>query len=211
MGETHKTLYGRIIEGRIEIMFKKNKEELPTTWSPDMLKNYHELLKYNITGEICFGILEKHNLKSFGSIRTERFSYRGFIPISGLDKICVGLNPMESSVEEYQDYIGYIEILNGTDDDMSPLPLMRVFVKEDSGIFESVNQMLIESKIFNSKMFLNLFIYFDRRELLTDNPPEEMLNKKLPIKRIEISQTLSCFEWSDVMNIKRGKLGKNDS
>ena len=181
-------------------MSQDDQKRLPTTWSPEMLKEFHKLI--NAPLPVSFTILEKHkstsflgkqNLTSFGSNRISHVSYRGVIPVSEFKNISVFLNPVANlDVEKYKKYIGYIEIVNSPTED-SPVPEIRGFIKEDLGIFESFNEMLIESKIFNSKMS-PVFIYLEQSYCLKDNSPEELLKKKIPIREISTFHKISCFE-----------------
>ena len=175
-------------------------KRLSITWSPEMLMAFHKLI--NAPLPINFVILEKHKSTtflekykstSFGSNRISHISYRGVIPVSEFENISIILNPVASlDVEKYKNYIGYIEIVNSPTED-SPVPEIRGFIKEDLGICESFNEMLIESKIFNSKMF-PVFIYLEQSYCLKDNSPEELLKKKIPIREISTFQKISCFE-----------------
>lgn len=181
-------------------MSENDKKQLPGEWSPEMLKNYQRHIKSLLP--MSFTILEKHkstsfldkhNPTSFGSSRISHVSYRGIIPVSGFENISVLFNPVESLVGEYKNYIGYIEIVNSFTEDKIPVMEVRVFIKEDSGIFESFNEMLMESKIFHSKMF-PIYIYLEQSYCLKDSSPEELLKKKIPIREISIFQKISCFE-----------------
>ena len=91
-----------------------------------------------------------------------------------------------------KNYIGYIEIVNSPTED-SPVPEIRGFIKEDLGICESFNEMLIESKIFNSKMS-PVYIYLEQSYCLKDKSPKELLNKKIPIREISTFHKISCSE-----------------
>jgi hypothetical protein len=181
-------------------MSPKDKKQLPIEWSPEMLKKFHKHI--NSPLPMSFTILEKnkstsflgkHNQTSLGSGRISHVSYRGIIPVSEFENISVFFNPIESLVEEYKNYIGYIEIVNSFTEDKIPVLEIRGFIKEDSGIFESFNEMLIESKMFNSKMF-PVFIYLEQSYCLKDNSPEELLKKKIPIREISTFHKISCFE-----------------
>jgi hypothetical protein len=181
-------------------MSQDDQKRLPTTWSPEMLKEFHKLI--NSLLPISFTILEKHksisfldkhNPTSFGSNKISHVSYRGIIPVSESENISIILNPVASlDVEKYKNYIGYIEIVNSPTED-SPVPEIRGFIKEDLGIFESFNEMLIESKIFNSKMS-PVYIYLEQSYCLKDNSPKELLNKKIPIREISTFHKISCSE-----------------
>jgi hypothetical protein len=170
-----------------------------TTWPPQMLKEFHKFI--NSLLPISFTILEKHksttffgkhNPTAFRSSRTSLVSYIGIIPVAGFENISVIFNAVKSLTEEYKNYVGYIEIGNSSKEDAIPVPEIRGFIKENSGICESFNEMLVESKIFNSKMF-PVYIYLEQSYCFKDNPPEGLLNKKIPIKEISTFQKVSSF------------------
>jgi hypothetical protein len=181
-------------------MSQDDQKRLPTTWSLEMLKEFHKLI--NAPLPINFVILEKHKSTtflekhkstSFRSNRISHVSYRGVIPVSEFENISIILHPVASlDVEKYKNYIGYIEIVNSPTKD-SPVPEIRGFIKEALGICESFNETLIESKIFNSKMS-PVFIYLEQSYCLKDKSPKELLNKKIPIREISTFHKISCFE-----------------
>ena len=181
-------------------MSQKDKRQLPSQWSPEMLKDFHEFMKSLLPMSVSVlekhkstSFLDKHNPTSFGSSRISHVSYRGIIPVSGFENISVLFNPVENLVEAYKNYIGYIEIVNSFTEDKIPALEIKVFIKEDSGIFETFNEMLMESKIFHSKMF-PIYIYLEQSYCLKDSSPQELLKKKIPIREISIFQKISCFE-----------------
>ena len=179
-------------------MSQNDKKQLTSVCSPEMLINLQKHIKSLLP--MSFTVLEKHkstsfldkhNPTSFGSSKISHVSYRGIIPVSGFENISVLFNPVESLVGEYKNYIGYIEIVNSFTEDKIPVLEIRVFIKEASGIFESFNEMLMESKIFHSKMF-PIYIYLEQSYCLKDGTPEELLKKKIPIREISIFQKISC-------------------
>ena len=181
-------------------MSKNDNKQLPDDSSPEILKNFQKHIKSLLP--MSFTVLEKHkstsfldkhNPTSFGSSRISHVSYRGIIPVSGFENISVLFNPLDRSAEEYKNYIGYIEILNSFTEDKIPVLELRVFIKEDSGIFESFNEMLMESKIFHSKIF-PIYIYLEQSYCLKDGSPEELLKKKIPIREISTFHKISCSE-----------------
>ncbi len=175
-------------------------KRLPTTWSPEMLMEFHKLI--NSPLPINLVILEKHKSTtfleknkstSFGSNRISHVSYRGVIPVSEFENISIILNPVARlDVEKYKNYIGYIEIVNSPTEDFS-VPGIRGFIKDALGICESFDEMLIESKIFNSKMS-PVYIYLEQSYCLKDKPPKELLNQKIPIREISTFHKIACFE-----------------
>ena len=180
-------------------MSKNDNKQLPGDSSPEILKNFQKHIKSLLP--MSFTVLEKHkstsfldkhNPTSFGSSRISHVSYRGIIPVSGFENISVLFNPLDRSAEEYKNYIGYIEIVNSPTKD-SPVPEIRGFIKEALGICESFNEILIESKIFNSKIS-PVYIYLEQSYCLKDNSPEELLKKKIPIREISTFHKISCSE-----------------
>ena len=175
-------------------------KRLSITWSPEILMAFHKLI--NAPLPVNFVILEKNKSTtfleknkstSFGSNRISHVSYRGIIPVSEVENISIILNPVARlDVEKYRNYIGYIEIANSPTDD-SPVPGIRGFIKEDLGICESFNEMLIESKIFNLRMS-PVYIYLEQSYCLKDKSPKELLNHKVPIREISTFHKISCFE-----------------
>ena len=181
-------------------MSQKDKRQLPSQWSPEMLKEFHEFIKSLLPMSVTIlekhkstSFLNKHNSTSFGKSRISHVFYRGVISVSEFENISVVLNPVENLTGEYKEYIGYIEILNSIREGTIPVPEIRVFIIGDSGIFESFNEMLIESKIFNSIMS-PVYIYLEQSYCLKDKSPEELLKKKIPIREISTYHKISCFE-----------------
>ena len=173
---------------------------LPRTWSPEMLNEFHKFI--NSLLPISFVILEKDKLTtffgknistSFWLRKTSHISYRGVIPVPGFENISVIFNPVKSLDEEFNNYIGYIEIANNYKEDTIPCPEIRGYIQEDLGIDTIFNEMLFESKMFNSKMS-PVYIYLEQSYCLKNKPPEELLKKKIPIKEISTFQKISCIE-----------------
>lgn len=170
------------------------------TWSPEMLNHFHRLV--NSLLPVGFILLEKHKSTTFYGkrsltiSRTPRaihVSYKGVIHDPGLENIYVILNPVRSLAEEYKNFIGYIEIANSSHDDAIPVAEIRISVREDTGICEIFNEMLMESKIFNSKMS-PVYIYLEQSFCLKDKPPESLLKNKIPIREISTFQKISSME-----------------
>ncbi|ESP62771.1 hypothetical protein SMITH_35 [Smithella sp. ME-1] len=174
--------------------------KLPTTWSPELLQEFHKFI--NSLLPISFNILEREKSTkffgkqistSFWARKTRNVSYRGTISGSGFENIRVVLNAVKDMADEYKNYVGYIEIGNSSKDDTIPAPEVRAFIREDAGICEIFNEMLVESKMFNSKMS-PVYIYLEQAYCLKDKPPEELLKKKIPIREISTFQKISCIE-----------------
>ena len=181
-------------------MSKNDKKQLTSVCSPEMLinlqKHIQSLLPLSFTileKHKSTSFLDKHNPTSFGSSKICHVSYRGIFPVSELENISVIFNPIDSLAEEFKKHIGYIEIMNSFKDDKIPVLEIIVFIKEVSGIFESFNEMLTESKIFHSKIF-PIYIYLEQSYCLQDGSPEALLKKKIPIREISIFQKISCVE-----------------
>ncbi len=164
------------------------------------MNEFHKFKKSLLT--ISFIILEeqksttffgKHNPTSNWLRKKINVSYRGVFPVSGFENISVIFNPIQSLEEEYKNYIGYIEIANNSKEDTIPCPEIRGSIKEGLGIDEIFNEMLIQSKMFNSKMS-PIYIYLQQSYCLKDRPPEELLKKKIPIREISTFQKISCIE-----------------
>ena len=77
-------------------MSQDDQKRLPTTWSPEKLKEFHKLI--NAPLPINFVILEKHKSTtflekhkstSFGSNRISHVYYRGVIPVSEFENISI--------------------------------------------------------------------------------------------------------------------------
>jgi len=165
---------------------KTNKKERQSTWSIHMLKEFRDGLLYSSIGDLGVVIKEKSTWVSLTNMSEEHgISFLG--ELIGFKDVYIGLNSLESSTEEYRDYMGYIEILNGFLGCDEPVPLIRGFIKKDFDFFESVSKMAIEFRILNPKGLITLYIQVDASNL-KDIPAESMLNIKLPIKSLSISE-----------------------
>jgi len=175
-------------------------QKLPTSWSPEMLNEFHKFI--NSLLPISFTILEEHksttffgkaNKTSFGIPRTRHISYLGTVPVYGFEHVGAVFNPVKILTEEYKNYIGYIELINSSKKDALPAPEIRGVIQEDLGICEIFNEMLVDSKIFNLKMS-PIYIYLEPSFCLKDKSPGELLNKKIPIREISTFQKIACIE-----------------
>lgn len=181
-------------------MSANDPQKLPTAWSPEMLSQFHKFI--NSLLPVSFTIEEKQksttflgrrNLTTTRLPRTSHVSYRGFIHDTGFENISVILTPSRSLAEEYKNYIGYIEIANSSPEETIPAAEIRMSIREDSGIGEILNDMLMESRIFNSKMS-PVYIYLEPSYCLKDKPPEMLLKNKIPIREMSTFQKISCME-----------------
>ncbi|MFZ3136191.1 MAG: hypothetical protein WA126_02230 [Thermodesulfovibrionales bacterium] len=183
-------------------MFKKdkNKKQRQSTWSLSMIEELKKYLLYDvIPGQISFFIKERETLISLNvTTAEENISYLGFIPYKPLEDIYFALSTWEREdlTEEYQNYMGYIEILNGRVlRSGEHVPMIRGFIKKGFSFFESLNKMLIESRRFSNVMGLDIVVDFSR---IDNIPAEEIFNMicdkktiKLPIKRVDVFQRMS--------------------
>lgn len=139
---------------------------LPRTWSPEMLNEFHRFI--NSLLPISFVILEKDksttffgkNIStSFWLRKTSHISYRGVIPVPGFENISVIFNPVKSLEEEFNNYIGYIEIANNYKEDTIPCPEIRGFIQEDLGIDTILMKCCLNQKCSIQKCPLSIFIW----------------------------------------------------
>ncbi|MDP3296693.1 MAG: hypothetical protein Q8N09_03735 [Thermodesulfovibrionia bacterium] len=179
----------------------KNKKQHQSTWSLSMLEELKNYLSYGlIPGEISFFIKERETSISINVTTLEEIiTYRGFIPYRPLEDVYFALSSWECEdlTEDYRNYMGYIEILNGiSSPNQEHVPMIRGFIKKDFSFFESVNKMLIESRQFKNRMGLDIIVDFSRidnvptQEIFNMISAERILNIKLPIKEIEFRQRI---------------------
>lgn len=186
----------------MEFMFNKNKskKQRQSTWSLSMIEELKNYLFYDvIPGQISFFIKERETLISLNvTTAEENISYRGFIPYKPLEDIYFAISTWENEdlTEEYQNYMGYIEILNGRDLRIEEdVPMIRGFIKKGFSFFEYLNKMLIESRRFSNVMGLYIVVDFSR---IRNIPAEKIFNMicdketiKLPIKSVDVIQRMS--------------------
>ena len=170
-------------------MSKKKKKEHQSTWSIDMLEEFRNHLVNRLIPWICFVLKERVNWIYLTNTSKKYHTYL-LCELVGFEDVYSGLSPLESSTEEYRDYLGYIEILNGNSEENEPVPMIRGYIKQDIAFFESLSKMAIESRLLNPNNLLALTIQVDPSGLKSI-PAENILNMKLPIINIEISQRLS--------------------
>ncbi|HUN54926.1 MAG TPA: hypothetical protein VMU29_07210 [Smithella sp.] len=169
-------------------------------WSSESLKEFHRYI--NSLLPISFMILERDKSTSFFGKnistslwlrKTSHVLYKGFIPEPGFDNISVIFTPVKTLEEEFNKHIGYIEVVNNIKEDAGPCAEIRCFFQEDLGIDTAFNEMMIESRMFNSKMS-PVYIYPEQSYCLKDKPPEELLKKKIPIKEISTFHKIYSVE-----------------
>jgi hypothetical protein len=171
------------------IMSKRKKKESPSAWSIDMLEEFRDHLVNSLLPYIRFVIKERVNRIYLTNTLHKYHSY--FIgELAGFEDVYCGLSSLDNLIEEYRDYMGYIEILNGNSERDEPVPMVRGFIKKDITFFESVSKMAIESRLLNPNNLMNLIIGVNPSGL-KNIPAENILNIKLPITTIEIAQLLS--------------------
>jgi hypothetical protein len=172
---------------------QKKKKGRQTIWSIEMLEEFRDHLINSILPYICFVLKERVNRIDLTNTSKKHRIYF-LCELLGFEDVYAGLNPLDSVTEEYRDHLGYIEILNGNSEELEPMQIVRGFIKQDIAFFESLSKMAIESRLLNPKnSMMALTIHFDPSAIreLRNIPAENLLNMKLPIKTIEISQRLS--------------------
>jgi len=174
-------------------------QKLPKTWTTEMLNAFHKLI--NSPLPVSFTVSEKNKLTTFFGKQNPssharvacNVSYKGNISVPEFENVGVVFNPAKNLTDEYKNFIGYIEIVNGLKEDTIPVPEIRVFIQEDSGVCDVFSEMLIESKTLHAKLS-PIYIYLEQSYCLKDKPPEELLKKRIPIKEISTFQKISCVE-----------------
>lgn len=176
----------------------QNSKKLPSSWSTELLSEFHKFI--NTALPVSFTILEKQKMivffgkqisTSFWSRNTSQLSYRGYTSVGGFT-IPIVFNVVKN-LEEESGYIGYIELVNSSREDNIPVPEVRGFILEDSGIYQTLNEMMLESKIFNIKMS-PVYIYLEQAYCLKDKHPEELMKKKIPIRELSTFQKNTCTD-----------------
>jgi hypothetical protein len=174
-------------------VFKKKPYQ--STWSPNMVKQFRErFVEPILPGKIFFVLNEKVTTISFDvNMLSKDSSYLGTITMVDevLDDVCFGLSFVDDLSDEHKNYIGYIEILNGSLGSQS-VPMIRGFMRKDSIFLESINSLLIESKIFNLKELFTIQTNVNISSL-KDISDDQILNKTLPIKSVEIYHRVSII------------------
>ncbi len=197
---------------------KEKKSENRSTWSEEMLKEFLDSIGPNSFSTTLFLVQEKQTRISFKSNKQKHdidLGYVGILAREGLDDVYFSLRSSkedlndlyfsdmsyEEGEQDYQNCVGYLELLNGISDDHSrKVPMIRGFVKHDVGLFETVDSMMRDTRIFNQKMPLFLevhlphfptsMIYYRTGEIKAD----DIFYKKIFIEYIEVSQRLSFNE-----------------
>jgi len=174
-------------------MSEKKKYQPQETWSIDMLQHFKDSLVNSLLPEIYL-VLKRVERHMYLTNTSKNYHSGCLCELVGFEfkNVGFGLNPLDSSAEEYRDYLGYIEILDGYAEG-EPAPIMRGFIKQDVTFFESLCKMAIECRLLNPKSLVALTINLDPSAIrdLKNTPTEKILNMKLPIRSIEISHELS--------------------
>jgi hypothetical protein len=197
-------------------MIKKNKSQNRSVWSGEMIKEFLDIIVPGSLTPILFHVQEKKTQITFESNKSKYIiesSYIGVLVRNGLDDVYFSLNSYNEGLEDayfssamyvegeqdYQNYMGYFELLNGIIyDEGRKVPMIRGFIKHDVGFFETVDSLIRDSIIFNQKTPILLEIYpakshgsiisyFKTGEINTD----DIFYKKIFIESIEVSQKLS--------------------
>ena len=196
-----------VVETAKKIMFneQESKKQHQNSWSLKMLELFRNSLEYSIPPRnIMFIIKDKvTNISLDINTMEENITYGGSIcaDYKELEDVYFALNSVYSLKdlkEEYQNYIGYIEILNSSLD-FRVVPMIRGFIKYDLSFFKSINEMLIESRMINKLLALNVVIDLSRPIDPTEKIFEMICAEKifsLPIERVDIYQKIS-FDLED--------------
>jgi hypothetical protein len=83
--------------------------------------------------------------------------------------------------------------LNGKSNEDVDVPMIKGFIKKDISFFESISKLAVESRMLNSNKLIALGIRVDVSGLKENTPTENILNMKLPIKSIQISNRISLY------------------
>lgn len=168
----------------------KKKASVPTTWSEVMLKEFldHIYAEGMVFDIIPLLITEKSTSIYFYSDEPTSKSMwlGGFLSIKGLEDVRFGLNPWEEETENSQKLLGYIELINGSTE-RGLVPLIRGFIKPSIELFETVDVLIRDARIFKSNDPIILNIHVDNKDLASINTAD-LLNKKIGITGIEIEQ-----------------------
>jgi hypothetical protein len=183
-------------------MFKKNKPEIQTTWSEKMLEGFIKQFfnpDRSFSPVIPFIIMEKYTNINFNinQSRDESISYRGIIPVKGLENIYFFLSTDWPTSKEHKGCIGYLELVNGKLDLEWPVPMIRGFIKRGLDFFTTVNLILRDAKIFGWKhpIGLHITIFDDSGTLNFDF--NNILGTELGIESVIFYQKLKIFEQDD--------------
>ncbi len=181
-------------------MFNKNKEQYQSTWSLSMLEELINYFRHPLQpGEISFLIKERETSISFDvTTIKELISYSGGIAYKDLENVYFALSSWEHQdlTEGYLNFMGYIEILNGiSSQKRENVPMIRGFIKKGFSFFESVNKLLIESKLFNKRMALSITVDLSGIAKIPTEDLFDMISAertiKLPIERVDVFQRVS--------------------
>jgi len=174
-------------------MLKEKKKERQSTWSIDMLKDFKQFLVYSTSPELHFIIEEGDYWITYTNMSEQRYS--SFVgELFGFEDVYCALSSSGNLAEEYRDYMGYIEILNGKSNEGLDVPMIKGFIKKDISFFESISKLAIESRMLNSNKLIALGIRVDVSGLKGNTPTENILNMKLPITSIQISNRISLYQ-----------------
>jgi hypothetical protein len=177
-------------------MFKKKHNSLhQATWSKTMLKEFLDHFNTEIpqTIGVPLNIKERVTVIDFNTNEPTFKSvyYRGFLAIKKLENVYFSLSTWDEETKEYQHFIGFLELLNGTTfEEGLKVPMIRGFIKSDLKLFETVDILIRDAKIFNSNNPIILNIHVEHKFLSYANT-ENLLNNKIGIRNIEVHQRLS--------------------
>lgn len=176
----------------------------PGTWTPEMLKEFHDMFALPGAGaELSFALTGRTTYATFGEKKNVSYDYRGFVPHKGLDRVPFHireLHPEEDDSDHPTD-IGYLHLGPVLPPGQpGPGPWINASIKKETGILDALDKMFVESGVFRSKAELELSL--ERPH--DDVAPEELLGKKLAIKGVTIDSGSSCGgEWFKVRTQNR--------
>ncbi len=178
-------------------MFKKKEKTKEYTWSKRMLKKFIGSIDIGsaLPGELPLYIRERVTEISFKSNESieKHTSYIGFLARSGLENIYFSLSYDEEGTKENQNFIGYLEVLNGVSDQDEPVPMIRGFIKHIE-FFDTVDVLLRDVKIFDpNDPSIILKIHIDTK-ILSNINTGNIFNTKIGIRHINIYRLFTIVE-----------------
>jgi hypothetical protein len=151
-----------------------------------------------------FVITEKHAVTT---PEWEEIYYNAFMPWKGLDDISCTIRVYapkgdEQKVEEGEDFqdglAGYMELYNPLNEYGIDAPMLWVFIREGTGLFEGIDKMFTNSRIFNEHVCLQIDFSAEAAKYIRNamSPgdklsPEQWMGKHFPISGSELTLNLS--------------------
>ena len=180
-------------------MFGKNKIDVQTEtkWSEKMLEEFTNSCFFysGEPGTLPLLIKERITHGDF-KLNTSEYdsgiSYRGLLAKDGFEDVYYCMSEEEEPMEIYPNCVGFLELLNGMSEDSEPVPMIRAFIKRDVGLFEAVDALIKDVKIFNSANPILVNIKVDLKELPVDREACRFitLNTKMGIEYVNVYHRL---------------------